>query len=111
MILVTEAAGFVGSHLVERLLETGETFRGSDNLCTGRIENLASANKSPDFQYMQGDCLSQEDLRTALRDVKHVFHFADPEIRRGTEDPGSQFKQNVLATHLLLEERWGGDQA
>jgi UDP-glucose 4-epimerase len=105
LILVTGAAGFIGSHLVERLLETGETVRGFDNLSTGKRENLANAKKSPNFEFMHGDCLNQDDLKRALIGVKHVFHFAaDPEIRKGTGDPGSQFRQNILATHLLLEE-------
>ena len=105
LILLTGAAGFIGSHLVQRLVEMGENVRGFDNLSTGKMENLAGAVRRSNFEFMRGDCLNAADIQRALTGVEHVFHLAaDPEIRQGAADPDSQFRQNVLATQLLLEQ-------
>lgn len=104
MILVTGAAGFIGSHLVDRLLDNGEQVRGFDNLSTGTMENLADAMKSTNFEFIRGDLLNPDSLEKSLDNIKHVFHFAaDPDVRSGMEKPDEQFKQNVQATQLLLE--------
>lgn len=105
LIFVTGAAGFIGSHLAERLVEMGESVRGFDNLSTGRMDNLARAVERSNFEFTRGDCLNHGEVLKALAGVRHVFHLAaDPEVRRGVNDPQSQFRQNVLATQLLLEQ-------
>jgi len=105
LILLTGAAGFIGSHLVQRLVEMRENVRGFDNLSTGKMENLAGVMRRSNFEFMRGDCLNPADIQRALTGVEHVFHLAaDPEIRQGAADPDSQFRQNVLATQLLLEQ-------
>ncbi len=105
LIFVTGAAGFLGSHLAERLVEMGESVRGFDNLSTGRMDNLARAVERSNFEFTRGDCLNHGEVLKALAGVRHVFHLAaDPEVRRGVNDPQSQFRQNVLATQLLLEQ-------
>ncbi len=81
-MLVTGAAGFIGSHLIEKLVETGEKVRGFDNLSTGRIENLSGVAKSSGFEFIRGDCLNSSDVQRALAGVEHMFHFAvDTEVR------------------------------
>ncbi len=104
-VLVTGAAGFIGSHLVQRLVDLGENVRGFDNLSTGNLENLAGVVSRHNFNFVRGDCLNPADVERALVGIEHVFHCAsDPEVRRGIGDPDSQFRQNVLSTQLLLEE-------
>ena len=54
-ILVTGAAGFLGSHLCDNLLAQGHTVVGMDNLCTGNIANLAHLNNEPRFSLIEQD--------------------------------------------------------
>jgi dTDP-glucose 4,6-dehydratase len=73
--LVAGAAGFIGSHLCDRLLAEGRDVVGIDNLVTGRIENLAGALAQPRFRFVE------HDVTTALPDVgavDEIFHLASP---------------------------------
>lgn len=81
-VLLTGAAGFIGSHLTDTLLKKGYAVTGLDNLLTGRRENLSEAFKNPNFHYVERDvCLPLEDQMLPLI-AKHglhgVLHFACP---------------------------------
>jgi len=105
--LVTGGAGFIGSHLVDRLLADGWTVNVIDNLSSGRIKNILQAEKSKGFNFFEGDLCEQDQIPGAIRGCDCVFHMAaDPVIRGGFSDPGkrdSTFRNNVLATRNLLE--------
>lgn len=105
--LVTGGAGFIGSHLVDRLLADGWTVNVIDNLSSGRTKNILQAEKSKGFNFFEGDLCEQEQIPGAIRGCDCVFHMAaDPVIRGGFSDPGkrdSTFRNNVLATRNLLE--------
>jgi nucleoside-diphosphate-sugar epimerase len=73
-VLVTGGAGFIGSHLVEKLVELGEEVVVLDNLSTGKIENLSSVEDKINF--IEGDVRSENDLDKALEGVDYVFHEA-----------------------------------
>jgi dTDP-glucose 4,6-dehydratase len=73
-ILVTGAAGFLGSHLTDRLLAEGHTVVGVDNLCTGDLENIAHLSGEPRFQFEEGDICQPFDLGP----VDYVFNLASP---------------------------------
>ena len=77
-VLLTGAAGFVGSHLAEHLLGQGFSVTGVDNLCTGRLKNLESFKNHPDFRFVQADVI--EDLPSEIREQQWdwVMHFASP---------------------------------
>jgi len=72
--LVTGGAGFIGSHLVEKLLEYGHKVRVLDNLSTGDFANLASVQN--DIEWISGDLLDLATVRAAVRGVEYIFHQA-----------------------------------
>ena len=101
MILVTGGAGFIGSHLVDRLAAEGHQVRIIDNLSSGRLENLAHRR---DVEVIVGDLKNPQDAQKAVRGVDAVFHFAaNPEVRVSTTNPDIHFSENVVATFNLLE--------
>lgn len=103
-ILVTGAAGFIGSHLTDRLLERGLEVIGFDNLSSGSRANLLAAMRNPRFRFVDGDLLDPEETRQVLGRCGLVFHLAaDPEVRVRGENHDSHFKQNLQATYNLLE--------
>jgi UDP-glucose 4-epimerase len=74
--LVTGAAGFIGSHLVERLLAEGHTVTGLDDLSTGRMENLHTVLGQPDFRMVEGTILDATLVNDLVSEVDAVFHLA-----------------------------------
>ena len=101
VILVTGGAGFIGSHLVDRLVEEGHCLRVIDNFSSGRRENLP---QNPSIDIINCDLKNFEDVDAYTRDVKTVFHFAaNPEVRVSTTNPDIHFKENIVATFNLLE--------
>jgi UDP-glucose 4-epimerase len=103
-IFVTGAAGFIGSNLVEGLLESGKTVIGWDNFSTGRPEFLENALKHPAFTLVEGDNLDSASLTRAMRGCDFAFHLAaNADVRFGVEHPGKDFEQNTRATFHVLE--------
>ena len=74
--LVTGGAGFIGSHLVDLLLETGCNVRVLDNFSTGFQHNIAHVAQHPDFKLIQGDCSDPDTVNTAVEGVDYIFHEA-----------------------------------
>lgn len=102
--LVTGAAGFIGSNLVDRLLAAGHTVVGYDNLSTGQQRFLDTARSSPAFYFEQGDVLDLEHLTRAMAGCEAVFHFAaNADVRFGLEHPRRDLDQNTIATFHVLE--------
>jgi len=102
--LVTGAAGFVGSHLADRLLARGDTITGFDNLSTGRRRFLEEALRSPRFTLLEGDTLDAAALAGAMRGCDAVVHLAaNADVRFGTEHPRKDLEQNTIATFNVLE--------
>ncbi len=103
-ILVTGAAGFIGSTLVDRLVADGHDVVGLDNFSTGREDFLESALRSRRFQLIRGDTLDPEALARAVTGAEVVFHLAaNADVRFGTEHPRKDLEQNTLATFAVLE--------
>jgi nucleoside-diphosphate-sugar epimerase len=75
-ILLTGAAGFIGSHLTERLLADGHEVIGVDNFVTGRRENLRPFANEPRFTFVEADV--SEPLGRRLGDLDWILHFASP---------------------------------
>lgn len=101
---VTGCAGFIGSHLTDRLLTDGHEVVGYDNLSTGREQFLEQATAEPDFRFCRGDTLDREGLTSAMVGAEVVFHLAaNADVRHGIEHPGVDLEQNTLATFNVLE--------
>jgi UDP-glucose 4-epimerase len=102
--LVTGSAGFIGSHLTDRLLAAEHDVIGYDNLSTGRRSFLTSALECKRFRLVQADILDCDRLTQVMRDVEFVFHLAaNADVRRGAEHPRKDFEQNTLGTMNVLE--------
>ena len=103
-VLVTGAAGFIGSTMVDRLLADGCEVVGFDNFSTGAREFLADALRHPKFRLIEGDLLDAEALNAAMEAVDTVFHFAaNADVRFGLEHPRKDLEQNTIATFNVLE--------
>ncbi|MFZ2376744.1 MAG: NAD-dependent epimerase/dehydratase family protein [Methanothrix sp.] len=102
-ILVTGGAGFIGSHLVERLLLDNKV-TVLDNFSSGRTEFLAPYQDNPNFHLLIGDLMDPGVLDEAVTGKDFVFHLAaNPDVKLGAEDTRVHLEQNVLATYNLLE--------
>ena len=108
LILVTGGGGFIGSHLVDRLLGDGHQVRVLDNFSTGRRENLVSV--SSEIEIVEGDVQSYERAHTAVRGADAVFHEAAlPSVPRSVQDPLTSNAANVVGTlNVLLASRDSG---
>lgn len=102
--LVTGGAGFIGSHLVDRLLGLGHEVTAFDNLSTGRLSFLESARAAPRFRFVEGDLLDPPRLAESLDGQDVVFHLAaNADVRHGTSHPRRDLEQNTMATFTLLD--------
>ncbi len=102
--LVTGAAGFIGSNLVDRLLAGQHEVVGFDNFSTGQIEFLEEALRSPNFRLVHGDLLDPAALEAAMENVDFVFHLAaNADVRFGTQHPRKDLEQNTIGTANVLE--------
>ena len=102
--LVTGGAGFIGSHVVERLLADGHEVAVLDDLSTGRLENLASARGNPRLKVHQADAADFAKIRPFFDGVQWVFHLAAlADIVPSIVDPLKYHRANVDGTASVLE--------
>jgi len=102
--LVTGSAGFIGSHLVDRLLATGNAVVGYDNFSTGQRSFLEQALGNANFELVEADLLNQSRLDEAMRGVDFVWHLAaNADVRFGTDHPCRDLEQNTIVTSNVLE--------
>ena len=103
-VLVTGAAGFIGSHMVDRLLAAGYSVAGLDNMSTGQRRFLEGALVHPQFSFHQCDLLDRTSLGHAMQGAELVVHFAaNADVRFGTDHPRKDLEQNTIATWNVLE--------
>lgn len=103
--LVTGAAGFIGSTLVDRLLADGHSVVGVDNFASGRATNLEHLVDEPDFFFVEADIVSA-DLAAVLDEYRPevVFHLAAQiDVRRSVAEPQFDASVNVVGTVRLAE--------
>jgi len=103
-VLVTGGAGFIGSHVVDRLLADGHDVVVYDNMTSGKMEFIAHHLNNPHFKFIKGDMLQPDQVIEACDDVEMVFHLAaNPDVRIGVSNTRMHFDQNILATYNLLD--------
>jgi len=102
-VLVTGGAGFIGSHLVPRLLELGYSVTVLDNLSNGKLENLDRAIDHPKFKFQRGDILDKTLLNEVFDGVDSVIHLAALiDISASVADPILNHEVNVNGTFNML---------
>jgi len=102
--LVTGGAGFIGSHLVDRLMKLGCNVTVLDNLSQGCLKNIEQWLENKRFKFLKGDLKEPGDAVKSVNDIDLVFHLAaNPEVRVGETDPAIHFEENLVATFNLLE--------
>jgi UDP-glucose 4-epimerase len=102
--LVTGGAGFIGSHLSERLLHLGHEVLAIDDLSTGSVENILSFRSHPSYEF-HGDSIFNRRLMAELVDLTDIiFHLAAAVgVRRIVEYPVQTIETNVRGTEVVLE--------
>jgi nucleoside-diphosphate-sugar epimerase len=113
-VLVTGGGGFIGSHLVEALLQRGASVRVLDNLTTGHRANLAGVLARPEapdtFTFIEGDVRDRKTVQEAAKGAEYVLHQAAlPSVQRSVEDPIASDRVNVVGTlNVLVAAREAG---
>jgi UDP-glucose 4-epimerase len=103
-ILVTGGAGFIGSHLCERLVLDGHTVLAVDNLSTGRISNLQDLNASSNFSFAEGSILDASFLYPLIEKSDYVFHLAAAVgVFNIVNHPLDSLMTNIRGTENVLE--------
>jgi len=102
-LLVTGGAGFIGSHLVDRLMELGHEVRVLDDLSAGSMDNIKRWLENENFEFIKGDMRNPKTVEEAVEGVEVVFHLAaNPEVRIGAQSPELLYETNVGITYNLL---------
>ncbi|HOC95924.1 MAG: GDP-mannose 4,6-dehydratase [Candidatus Cloacimonadota bacterium] len=103
-ILITGGAGFIGSHLAERLLADGHQVAIIDNLSTGSLDNIESFKDNANFHYTIGSILNRELLDKLMDGVDQVYHLAAAVgVKYIIENPLLSLKTNIVGTDNVLE--------
>ena len=104
-VLVTGGAGFIGSHLVDRLVDEGFEVVVLDNFSTGNLENLRSHIGKENFRIIKGDVRNKTDVKEAVEDVDCIFHLAAiVSVELSVKNPLLVNEVNVCGTLNILEE-------
>lgn len=102
--LVTGGAGFIGSHVVDRLLEEGYEVTAVDNLSEGRLENVAHLKGHEKFRFVNGDLREEKAMKKLVKGNEVVFHMAaHANIRKSLVDHRADLEHNLVGTINLLE--------
>ncbi len=103
-VLITGGAGFIGSHLAQRLLEDGQEVTIVDNLSTGSLKNIESFENHPGFDFVQGDILDAELMASLVERCEAVFHLAAAVgVKLIADAPVRTIETNINGTEVVLD--------
>jgi UDP-glucose 4-epimerase len=103
-VLITGGAGFVGSHLADRLVADGHSVTILDNVSTGRLENLKQYEGHPNFECITGSVLDQKLLESTVNNADYIFHLAAAVgVFNIVNHPLSSLMTNIRGTENVLE--------
>jgi len=103
-ILVTGGAGFIGSHLCERLVSDGHTVTTIDDFSTGRVSNLSNLNSANSFTVIEGSILDTYILNPLINDADYIFHLAAAVgVFNIVNNPLASLLTNIRGTENVLE--------
>jgi UDP-glucose 4-epimerase len=102
-VLVTGGAGFIGSHMVNQLVNKGYAVRVIDNLSTGSLTNIKPLMENGKIDFVKGDIRDTSLVKQTIKDVDVVFHFAAiTSVPFSVENPQVTYETNVAGTLNLL---------
>lgn len=103
-IIVTGGAGFLGSHLADKLIESGIDVFVIDNFSAGMLNNISHHLKKKNFNFLKADLKHSDEWTENFKDVDAVFHYAEnPDVRSSIDTPKIHFDDNILSTFNVLE--------
>jgi UDP-glucose 4-epimerase len=101
---ITGGAGFIGSHLTEYLLASGDEVAVLDDLSTGSLENLANVKRHPRFRFVEGSILDRAAVDSVVAGADRVFHLAAAVgVKLIVEEPLRSLRTNIHGTEIVLD--------
>ena len=103
-ILVTGGAGFIGSHLSEKLLKCGHRVYVIDNLSTGSLANIEYLQQSPRFSFIKGSVIDETLMQDLINQVDYIYHLAAAVgVKYIMDNPLESIKTNARGVEIVLE--------
>ena len=102
-VFVTGGAGFIGSHLVDRLIDEKNKVTVYDNLSSGKKQFITHHLQTDNFTFIEADLLDLENVKNEIKDHDVVFHIAaNPDVRLGAQKPEIA-RKDIISTYNLLD--------
>jgi UDP-glucose 4-epimerase len=103
-VFVTGGAGFIGSHLVDKLINKGNIVTVYDNLSSGKKQYIKQHLENNNFSFIQADLLDLKQVKKEIKGHDVVFHIAaNPHVRLGEKQTDLDLKYETIATYNVLE--------
>jgi UDP-glucose 4-epimerase len=103
-VFVTGGAGFIGSHLVDKLINKGNIVTVYDNLSSGKKQYIKQHLENNNFSFIQADLLDLKQVKKEIKGHDVVFHIAaNPHVRLGEKQTDIDLKYETIATYNVLE--------